>query len=256
MPTQMEQTCKNCGNTHNGLFCPQCGQRVFTNRFTTKAIIKEFASNILNFDRGFLFTIYSTLIWPHRVISEYVSGLTRKYTNPLRFAIYLLAIATFLLVRSNYFDNSLREFNNILDYNDSKGIESQKILFGYIKNYIQYLTLLIIPFLALTTRWFFKKYNYAEHFIMHCYVYGLLSVVCLPCTLYMEQYGILKVINIAVTIAFYAYVLRKLFMNSIFVTVIKSILFYFIGYILFVFTFGVTAIVVLLIKKGITGHAF
>jgi hypothetical protein len=28
MPAKMEHSCKNCGNTHNGLYCPQCGQIV------------------------------------------------------------------------------------------------------------------------------------------------------------------------------------------------------------------------------------
>jgi hypothetical protein len=40
----------------------------------------------------------------------------------------------------------------------------------------------MIPFLALTSKWFYKKYdlNYAEHFVMNCYLLSACSIISMP----------------------------------------------------------------------------
>jgi len=190
---------------------------------------------------------------PHVVIKEYLNGATRKYANPAQFAIYLIAISTFILVQQGYLEKNNESFNRMIDFNDPKGIEVQKAFIGFIKHYLQYFNLLLIPFFALASRWLFRKHNYAEHLVLHCFVFGLLSIVSLPFTLFMNSFGVLRVMHFLLIILFYAYVFRKLYSITIFKSVTKSILFYISGYIIYVLTFSVALLGYMFIHKQITG---
>jgi hypothetical protein len=138
----MEQVCKNCGATHSGAYCNHCGQKLLEKRFTTRYFINSSFSAVFNLDKGLLFTFYNILIRPHKVVSEYISGITKKYTNPAKFAIYLIGFATLIIIRRNIIDTNINDFNNAWGYeNDERGLQLHKIIMEIIKNNLQYFQL-------------------------------------------------------------------------------------------------------------------
>ncbi|HCT29914.1 MAG TPA: hypothetical protein DIW31_04110 [Bacteroidales bacterium] len=252
----MEHICKNCGHNHTLIFCNQCGQKVIQHRFTTKQLFHDLFHNLIHIDKGFFYTFYSLLVRPHVVIMEYLNGATRKYTNPAQFAIYLVAIATFFLVKQGYIEKNSESFNSMIDINNQQSQDFTKSFMELIKNNLNYFTLLFLPFFALSSKWLFKVYNYAEHLIIHCYIYGLITILSLPIALYMDHYAVLKLINFVLVISIYSFSFYKLFNNKRFITVLKSIVFFILSYALFSAMLVLGTYIYLILKKMITGHAF
>lgn len=252
----MENICKNCGFTHTLNFCNNCGQKVINKRFTTKELLYELFHNISHFDKGLPYTMYAVLIRPHVVIKDYIKGATKKYTNPAQFAILLIAFATFFLVQQNVVEQSFKNYNNIVENHNQKAIDFQKTYLGFVKHNLQYFMLFFLPFFALSSKWLFRSYNYAEHLILNCYIFGLISIITLPTALLVGYYPSLKMINILITILLYAFSFHKIFSIPKFLSIIKSIVFYVVGFLLFLFSFFSISLIFLLIKKAFVGHAF
>lgn len=252
----MENTCKNCGHVHTLNYCNKCGQVLITERFTTRKLIGDLFTKVFDLDRGLFYTFYSVLVRPHVVIRDYINGITKRYTNPAKLAIYLIAITTFLVVRNNNLDKNVQDINNALSMNNQHGLELQTAFVGFIKEYMQYFTLLFIPFFALSSKWLYRQFNYAEHLILQCYVYGVISILCLPCAIYIDKTSMATLIPFLITLAFYTFTFRKLFRQSVFTSAVKAALFYLIGYLLFMFLLVVGTFIYFLIKKMITGSAF
>ena len=252
----MENICKTCGYTHTLNYCNRCGQKVIDKRFTTKELLHDLFHNLIHFDKGFLFTFYSLLIRPQIVIKEYINGATKKYTNPATFAIYLIAFATFFIVRQDYIERNAQSISNFLYNQDQVQLSVQKHFLEFIKHYLQYFTLLYIPFFALVSKWLFKTYNYAEHLILICYTYALVTIISLPLTLLYDHYSFTKFVSIAIVVVYYTYTYHKLLSIGILKSFFKTILFYILSYFLFTFAFTFGTLLVLFIKKLIVGHAF
>jgi len=171
----MEHTCKNCETVHIGNYCHQCGQIVINKRFTLKQVLGHAITSLLNFDMGRIYTFLKVLWRPHVVVNDFISGATRKYTNPVSFAVYLLVL---FAIMTHFYkeghielgaEETVRQIG--MPYNNL----SKFVLKVYL-DYINYFQLFQIPFLALFTRWIFKKYNYAEHFILHCYTFSAITI--------------------------------------------------------------------------------
>ena len=251
----MENKCKNCGFVHTLSYCNRCGQVVINERFTTTKLLGDFIKKALDLDKGIFYTVYSMLIRPQIVIRDYIEGATKKYTNPAKYAFILIAIATFFIIKNNNLEKSVEEFNDIVAYSNQQGMEFQIVFVGLMKHYLQYFTLLFLPFFAIATKWLYRSFNYAEHLIMHCYVYGLISIITLP-FIYADNPLFSILLPLFITLLFYAFVFRKLFRSSVIKSLIKSIVFYITGYLLICLALLVGTFLFLIGKKIITGHAF
>lgn len=85
--------CKNCSNNlrTDYSFCSVCGAKVVKQRITNKSLVYDFLERYFNLDNTFLKTIKHMLIKPEKVCGGYISGLRKRYLNPLR----MLAINIF-----------------------------------------------------------------------------------------------------------------------------------------------------------------
>ncbi|RPH26072.1 MAG: DUF3667 domain-containing protein [Bacteroidales bacterium] len=252
----MEHICKNCGSTHVGKYCNQCGQIVFTDRFTIKHFTHNFFDKVFDLENGLFFTMYRILISPHKVVSEYVSGITKKYTNPAKFAVYLIGFFTIVMLKFNYIDISVKGVNELMDLNYSDTLKATNVIINFVKDYFQFFTLLYLPFFALASHWLYRKYNYTEHLILHCYVYSLISVLSIAFILFDEYLIISNVIVFLLVMTFYTITFRRLFNSSVFVSFIKSITFYVLAQILISITFLIITFLYAIIHKNLTGSFF
>lgn len=91
---QHPANCLNCESVLNGgeHYCPDCGQKTATHRFTWHHFLHEAWHAITHTDKGLLSLLKGLATNPGRVASEYVGGKHKKYFNPVTFAILSLAL--------------------------------------------------------------------------------------------------------------------------------------------------------------------
>ena len=105
----MHQTnCLNCEKTLQGdeKYCPACGQKTATHRFTWNHFFHEFWHALTHTDKGILNLIKGLAIRPGKVVTEYVEGKHKKYFNPITFMLLCLG----LFVASNSIIKPFVEF--------------------------------------------------------------------------------------------------------------------------------------------------
>lgn len=159
--------CKNCGSAVEENYCPNCGQRAFANRrLKTGELIKDFFENLLNLDRGFLFTFYSVLIRPGKVAKEYISGKRKRYNSPPKYLIIIVAIYAFFVLLIDMETINISNFQQfrlgfLTTEQNNRFIE---VIFTFLTKYplqFNFTVALLYPLLMML---FYKgyRYNYAE----------------------------------------------------------------------------------------------
>lgn len=156
MPPPTAAACVTCGTPSPGVFCPACGQRQPTTRYTLRSLAAGALRRTIG-EAGALRTLWLLTVRPDRVITDYLGGRTVRYVHPA--AYLLLATATFALVV------------RALDGPTGAG-ESDKLL-----------ALLIIPFIAAAARVLFwpEKSNFAEHLIAVMYLAAQVVIFLAAC---------------------------------------------------------------------------
>lgn len=123
-------------------------------RHTTRSVVFGALQRVLSLERGFLHTARGLAVAPGRVIRRYIAGHLDEYTNPI--AYLLVAFAGFALI------------GELLDAG-VRGAGSGD----------RYLTALVVPFVAVSSRLVFARarYNFAEHLILVTYLFGQTALV-------------------------------------------------------------------------------
>ena len=79
--------CKNCTLEFDSKYCPACGQKASTKRFSTRILFSQFLDKILPLDRGVIFTARRLLTHPGQMLREYLDGKRVGYTEPFQFLL-------------------------------------------------------------------------------------------------------------------------------------------------------------------------
>jgi hypothetical protein len=161
----MTNHCLNCNQTIESNYCPSCGQKATTHRFSMHHfIMHDLVHGVFHIDKGFLYTIKELFTRPGHSIREYIEGKRAKHFNYFTFIILIITIGHLV---GNISDIKLIDTTHYFS-NDQETLEqSQKITSQYPKVF----TLLKIPFLALFTSLFFSKskLNFTEYLILNIY---------------------------------------------------------------------------------------
>ncbi|WP_417590190.1 DUF3667 domain-containing protein [Owenweeksia hongkongensis] len=232
------QSCKNCNTEYAGVFCPACGQKLITERFTIKEGISNVIGVVFNFDRGLWPTIYGLLVRPGEVLREYVSGVTVRYFHPFRFLFLMLTISVVLMATLGINDYLQGEYaTKISGHPISDPIKEMLTL---MNSYSHLLIASSMPVLAFASWLFFRKkgYNYAEHLIIVSYAFGVtvfLGMLIIPVFFIDEEaYAWLSSFSILITLGYFTYVYLSLFQERQAAVFFKSL-----GvYLLYGFLFG------------------
>lgn len=259
--------CLNCGTEFEGNFCPECGQRADTGRFTVRFIFQNFIQGILSNDGGVWFTLKNLFIRPGQMMVDIINGKRKSYFSPfpmlfLTLSLYVI-IFTFTGSKKTDFDDMFADDEAIsVSVNDKNLTEKQVVaektkvfviqsLKFYQRNYTAFF-ILTIPVYLLSARVSFgkknrKKYYWGEYCIP--LVYSLILLVLYRCLMSMVFYfspdtsaimsSFMTVVNIIVFTACF----KKMLEYSIFKMVWRSLLtiaFYWV----FIITIAVVAAVV------------
>jgi len=185
-------TCKNCTNTFEGNYCPNCSQKADTHRFTIKHLAHEFFHAFTHADKGIIFLSKELFIRPGKVARDFNLGKRKKYFNPITYLLLVMALQIYLTKKTDintYYINQINSINEA-EVQIGKTAEHQKIegLMNRVQENMQehgkLINFLFIPVLALLIWMMFRKseFNYAETLVLSVmYVAHILLLYVLLC---------------------------------------------------------------------------
>lgn len=91
-------TCKNCGETYIGNYCPRCGQTKDTPRFSIRNAFQNILSGFFNIDSGFSRNLLEFLCRPGYMIRNYLDGKRVHYFKPFQ-TLFVLAALYVMMVQ-------------------------------------------------------------------------------------------------------------------------------------------------------------
>lgn len=247
------EKCKNCGSGNIGEFCPDCGQKTYKSRFTTRAYFKAFL-NAFNLEKGFFYTLITLFKNPGRLISEYLNGKTKSYFNPLKYIIFIAGVNAALAV---WFHVVEAQQESALGFAGDEFITSVKSskLTVFIKNYLNVLEIIILPVFGLVSKWVYKikKLFYGEHLIIMSYLFAQTSVIAIcfyPMYLiFPVLYNYSAILTHGLTIIYMTYALNSVFKRNIVKSFLGAITINYLGIILFFLIFYILFFVVFMFLK-------
>jgi rRNA maturation protein Nop10 len=173
----MTSNCLNCGKTTSENYCPNCGQKTDTHRYSFKHLIEhDFIHGIWHVDKGILYTLKELFTRPGHRVREYIQGKRKGLFNFFTLLVIILAVSHFIGQYSNV---------KVFDLFSESAKSTTDILNEYSKKYPKLFVLINIPFNAIFSFLWFKKakLNFTEHLVLNAYatvfnaVIGLLFVI-------------------------------------------------------------------------------
>ena len=238
--------CLNCDTEFEGKFCPECGQRADTGRFTVRFIFENLLKAILSNDGGVWITLKSLFTHPGQMMVDIINGKRKSYFSPfpMLFLTLSLYVIIFTFTGSNkknydelYLDDNKKEIKKEittesapsshqysvdieLDDELTENVEglAKRCLKFYDNNYTV-IFILTIPFYIFAARVCYgkknrKRYNRGEYCIP--IIYSLIIVVLYQCltsiAFYFSDaiYDTMDDLNPLVTIAAFTACFRKM----------------------------------------------
>lgn len=158
-------SCLNCNSQVTGKFCPNCGQKSSTHRYSlTHFFTHGLIHGLFHVDSGILYTIKELFTRPGHSIREYIQGKRIRHFNYLTLLVVLATIGYFLSEITTVTLTGLFS----LDTDSAVYLNS---LESFSTEYPKTFILLTIPLYALTSYlWFRKaKQNFTEHLVINAY---------------------------------------------------------------------------------------
>lgn len=208
--------CKNCDTPQRTDFnyCPNCGAKVIRNRLTLKNLWYDVTERYFNLDNTFIKTFVHLFKHPQWVIESYISGVRRKYLNPISYlgiALTLSGLSLFFLRRFAFDKMDFGSMGSAMKPEVAKKIMTVSLDFS------SFVFLLYIPVLALAGWIIFNKhkYNITEFVIVAIYSLAHFSIISFFISMiliffFAEDYLSFSYYVILLMALYSAYVLNKL----------------------------------------------
>jgi len=208
--------CKNCSSlleTANN-FCPNCGAKVIRNRLTFKNLWYDISERYFDLDNTFLRTFKHLFTTPEQVIDGYISGIRRKYLNPISY----LGIALTLSGLTIFLMQKVFDVNMDLDvFNQGVNPELYQKVMPIIMDFSSLVFVLFIPIFGIAGWLTFNKkgYVFSEYLIVFLYTLAHWSIVSFPISLIViifapNDYMELSTIMLPAMMAYSIYVMQRI----------------------------------------------
>ena len=240
--------CKNCSNLlpEDFNFCPNCGAKVIHYRLTFKNLWHEVIERFFDLDNTFFRTFIHLFTKPAEVIDGYISGIRRKYLNPISY----LGIALTLSGLTIFLIQKVFDVNMDLDvFNQGVNPELNQKIMPIMFDFSSLVFVLFIPIFGIAGWLTFNKkgYVFAEYLIVFFYTLAHWSIVSFPIGLTMiivapSNYLELSTVMLPAMIAYSLYVMQRIHKFKTGQFVLRMFLFLilaFIGYIGIIIAFYV-----------------
>jgi len=222
--------CENCKVKIKQNYCPNCGKEAKIKRIDGNYIAQEI-SQVLNFERGILFTIKELLIRPGENIRYFLSENRRRLVKPI---IFIIATSLIYSLINQYFN--LEE--GYVNYDETKQ-STIGIIFKWVESNYGYANFIMGIFIAIWTKLFFRKYsfNFFEILILLCFVMGMGMLIYSIFALFQGLTAInLMQIGGIIGFIYSAWAIGQFFDKNKISNYFKAFLAYFLGFLTFTLT--------------------
>lgn len=164
--------CLNCDTPFEGArHCPECGQRSATTRLRWRDILGDIHHQLLEGNLPWPRTLWRMTFNSGEVAREFVGGKRVHYVHPLKYAFYLVLIATLLAPSGGGFGWSPDQLASVPMWRQ------------FLLNNIPVFMLLVSPVAVVVLRsLFWKPYNLIEIWVFVLYLLGQLALLFLLVT--------------------------------------------------------------------------
>lgn len=249
--------CLNCGTEFEGKYCPECGQKADTSRFTMRFIFQNLLTAIFSNDGGIWFTLKNLFTRPSAMVVEIINGKRKRYFSPFPMLFFALTVYILLftftgsrqyiqeLERLSVEDTEIAKSDTTVLSPDLERKESVKeeitnkvnwyigTAIKFYNNHYTAVFILTLPILLVATRAWYgksnrKRYYKAEYLV--AIVYAMVMVVlfrCLVSLVYLFSERASDVINnllMVVIVAAFTACFQKMLGLSITKTAWRSLL--------------------------------
>ncbi len=249
--------CLNCGTEFEGKYCPECGQKADTSRFTMRFIFQNLLTAIFSNDGGIWFTLKNLFTRPSAMVVEILNGKRKRYFSPFPMLFFALTVYILLftftgscqyiqeLERLSVEDTEIAKSDTTVLSPDLERKESVKeeitnkvnwyigTAIKFYNNHYTAVFILTLPILLVATRAWYgksnrKRYYKAEYLV--AIVYAMVMVVlfrCLVSLVYLFSERASDVINnllMVVIVAAFTACFQKMLGLSIAKTAWRSLL--------------------------------
>lgn len=238
------ELCKNCKTEVSLNYCPKCGNPRVLKRIDGAYIVHEIR-NVLNFEKGFLFTIKELIISPGKNIHDFLNENRNRLVKPVVFLIVSSLIYSLL-------NNFFRIEDGYINYAGNEESATHDI-FTWVQANYGYANVIMAIFIGLWLKLFFRKspFNFFEILILLCFVMGMGMLI-------YSIFGIAEILTnsnlmqVAGIVGFIytTYAVGQFFDKQKFSSYVKSLIAYLLGMITFSLAAVVTGTVIDLIMQN------
>jgi hypothetical protein len=168
--------CINCQQEIQNKFCSYCGQRTIVKRITLREGWNDFWARVYGFDGMFPRTLRDLTIRPGKVAQLFIDGNRAKYYGPVGY--FFLMITLFLLILSmlniSFYDFMVKSNQMATIKENSNTEQFIKSFAAWMNENMRWFSFLQIPFIAISSKLFFRKskLNLLEHSVLPFYILG------------------------------------------------------------------------------------
>lgn len=240
-------TCLNCAAPVSQNFCPNCGQKTDTHRYSIVHFIEhDFVHGVWHIEKGIFFTLKALFTRPGHSVREFIDGKRVNYYSFVGLILMILAASALLASHVHI---------KMADLMPQASKETASSVEKFTTENPKLVVLITVPLYSLFSfLWFRKvKLNFSEHLVMNSYriipelIIGLLfSVITIVYTniavLSFIFLGVMNLVLLLYSVWFYYqffsaynFTKKQLLFKSIMVTA---------SYLLAAFVFGIVTEVV------------
>lgn len=221
--------CANCTTVTDTAFCPSCGQKLDIHRITIGHIAHEGFHSITHADKGVLLLMKGLVTRPGIIAREYIEGRRKHYFNPVTFLVLSSALMAYFGTITGYMDRLTAASNRPSGRPVSEVWKEVFHIGGSNGKWLMFL--FMAPLFAFLSWMFFrKKYNYAENFVLHAFIFGeaalLRMIIFIPLFLVFPQYFSLMnlVVYEIIYLTFLVVAYKQFFQQHLALTIAKVVI--------------------------------
>ncbi|MFO7370964.1 MAG: DUF3667 domain-containing protein [Bacteroidales bacterium] len=233
-------TCKKCNCEFQSTYCPDCGHPSKVERITGRYIVTEIAS-VLNFQKGFFYTIKELLIRPGESIRVFISEDRNRLVKPIMFVLISSLIYTIVIRIFHFEDGIIDGAKDALD----------NTIFKWVQDNYGYANIIMALFIGLWLKIFFRKYpfNFFEVLILLCFIMGIGMLIYSAFDIIRGlTHTKLVVVEVLVGFIYTTYAIGQFFDKRKIANYVKALISYLLGMITFIFVLLSIVILIDLIK--------
>ena len=248
--------CKNCQTKlqPEDQFCNTCGAKVIKERITFRSLLNDLIA-ALGWDSKFIVTLRQLILHPEIVLSNYINGTRKRYTNPFTFFGIIAGFSVFffnlysdkLIQITNehqIFSQEVIEKMNNNNEKDTSNTFDTSVKKNFLTKYITYqlkyynlIAFLSLPFVVLIAFVVFgKPYNYGEHFVINVYLNAVTILFSSIIFIFTVVTGMTYLSDKALifSIIYYSYAYGRLYKLSLLQILLNFLKFVFVSSIFFI----------------------